>query len=66
MVEFTTQETAPQEANWASVSMSEVTRATSTPRCDSLWWLRLSACTWPKARVRRPYRTFSAVVMSRR
>ena len=54
IVRFTIQLTAPHDANWASVSMSEVTRATSTPRFDSLWCAMLSRCTWENARVRSP------------
>ena len=65
IVEFTTHDTAPHEANCDSVSMSEVTRATSTPRLDSLWWASDSLCTWENARVRSPKITFSAVTIRR-
>ena len=54
IVEFTIHDTAPHEANCASVSMSDVTRATSTPRLDSLWCAMLSSWTCENARVRSP------------
>ena len=52
MVAFTTHDTAPHDANCASVSRSDVTRATSTPRRDSPWWRMLSSCTWANVRTR--------------
>ncbi len=48
----TVQLTAPQVANWARVSMSEVTRLTSTPVFDSPWAAIDSRCTWANVRVR--------------
>lgn len=62
---LTIQAMAPHWANRARVSMSEVTRETSTPFLASLWWPIDSSWTWPNARVRSPYRTFSAVRISR-
>ena len=49
------QASPPHWKNWASVSMSLVTRATSAPRRSSLWSARLSRWMWAISRARRSY-----------
>ena len=51
---FTIHDTAPHCANCASVSISLVTRVTSTPRFESLWWASDNRWTWRNERTRRP------------
>ena len=52
--ELTIQLTAPHWVNWASVSTSEVTRATSSPRRDSVWSATARRWMCSKVRTRSP------------
>ena len=64
---FTIHAIAPHCVNWASVSMSLVTRATSAPRRRSVWSAIDSRWMWAKVRTRRlRSRLSSAARTSRR
>ena len=54
IVPSSSQAMPPQEKNWLSVSMSEVTLATSEPRRSSSWSARSMARMWSKTRTRSP------------
>ena len=66
IVPFTIHDIAPHWANWASVSMSLVTRVTRTPRLDSSWCAIESEWTWPNAFTRSAYSAACALSTRRR